>query len=320
VAHPSSPPLHVVGAALAVALLVAPGGASAQRSAVAPLVTAQPSARIALPEILAVAVDSTFVLLRPSLFEPRNVLRLEGGRWAAVEQGFERDSLRAVREVVGKTVALHGEGEAVGAGRVRAVRRSRCAEPPAWCPPTAVIEIVGQGGREVRPLVAVNPPPSHASKLVEATEDESAAAVSALLVAARAAAGPHGEVREEQLGTPVIFVLDDSTGHRRILVTAGILDQGGDRAISALVVGAGGDTLVGNAVGRATALKSGSAEELQFVSGLDLDGDGRDELLLGWRSGNEWQFEILSADRLGRWSVQWRGPDRTMPASGGRRR
>ncbi|HVP58456.1 MAG TPA: hypothetical protein VMU02_10185, partial [bacterium] len=94
----------------------------------------------------------------------------------------------------------------------------------------------------------------------------------------------------------------------------------GARPISVLVVGAGGDTLVGKALGRATALKSGAIEQLQFVSGLDLNGDGRDELLLGWQSGDEWRFEILAADRSGRWTVQWRGPDRTMPASGGRRR
>ena len=142
-AHPSLPPFHLA-AALAVALLAAPGGAWAQRSTVAPLVTAQPSARITLSEILAVEVDSTFVLLRPSLFEPRSVLRLERGRWAAVQRAFERDSLRALREVVGKVVALDGDGEPVGGGRVRAVRPDRCAEPPAWCPPTAVVEIVGE--------------------------------------------------------------------------------------------------------------------------------------------------------------------------------
>ena len=318
-AHPSLPPFHLA-AALAVALLAAPGGAWAQRSTVAPLATARPSARITLSEILAVEVDSTFVLLRPSLFEPRSVLRLERGRWAAVERAFERDSLRALREVVGKVVALDGDGEPVGGGRVRAVRPDRCAEPPAWCPPTAVIEIVGEVEADVRPLLAVIPAPGHASEPVEATDDESAAAESVLLVVARAAAGPHGEVREDQLGTPATFVFEDSTGHRRVLITAGTVDSGGARPISVLVVGGGGDTLVRNAVGRATALKSGSTEELQFVRSLDLNRDGRDELLLGWRSGDEWHFEILAADRLGRWTVQWRGPDRTMPASGGRRR
>ncbi|HVO35187.1 MAG TPA: hypothetical protein VMT21_06455 [Gemmatimonadales bacterium] len=315
-----SPQPHHLAVALAVALLATPGGARAQRSTVAPLVTAAPSARITLPEILAVAVDSTFVLLRPSLFEPRSVLHFAGGRWSAVERAFEHDSLRAVREVIGKAVALHGEGVPIGAGRVRAVRPDRCGEPPAWCPPRALIEIVGEREAQVRHLVAVNPPPTHESELVEATDDEGAAATGALLVAARAAAGLHAEVREDRLGATAVFVLEDSTRHERTLVAAGIVDSGGARPISVLVVGAGGDTLVGKALGRATALKSGAIEQLQFVSGLDLNGDGRDELLLGWQSGDEWRFEILAADRSGRWTVQWRGPDRTMPASGGRRR
>jgi hypothetical protein len=307
-------------AAIAVALLAAPGGAWAQRSTVAPLATAPAAARIVLPEILAVAVDSTFVLLRPSLFEPRSVLRLEGGRWGVNEPAFKRDSLRGVREVVGKVVAVVAEGEPDGAGRVRVVRPDRCAAPPAWCPPTVVIEIIGRGGEEVRPLVAASPPPAHTSELVDASDDEGAAAESALLIVARAAAGPHGKVGEDQLGVEAVFVLDDSTGHRRILVAAGMVGEGGPRPISALVVGAGGDTLVRNAVGRARALKSGSVEELRFVRGLDFNGDGRDELLLGWQSGSEWQFEILAADRTGRWAVQWRGPDRTLPAPGSRHR
>jgi hypothetical protein len=99
-----------------------------------------------------------------------------------------------------------------------------------------------------------------------------------------------------------------------------MLDQGESGAYSALVVGMGGDTLVGNAAGRASRLAPHAAEELRFVRGLDLNGDGRDELLLGWVSGSEWQYEILAADRLGRWTVQWRGPDHSMPTSGGRRR
>lgn len=317
--HPSLPRLHLA-AALAIALLAAPGGARAQRSTVAPLVTARSSARIALPEILAVAFDSTFVLLRPSLFEPRSVLRVEGGRWSAVERALERDSLRALREVVGKAVALYGEGVPVGAGRVRAVRPDRCEEPPVWCPPTALIEIIGEGTGDVLPLVAVYPPPTHGSENVEPTDDESAAATDALLIAARAAAGPHRAVREDRLGAEAVFVLEDSARQGRILVTAVIVDSGGARPISVLVVGAGGGTLVRSAFGRATVLKSGAMEELQLVSGLDLNGDGRDELLLGWLSDDEWRFEILAADRMGRWTVQWRGPDRTMPASGGPRR
>jgi hypothetical protein len=319
VAHSSLPSLHRASV-LAVALLAAPVGARAQHATVAPLLTARPSARITLPDILAVAADSTFVLLRPSLFEPRTVLRFDGSHWAAVERGFERDSLRALREVVGKAVALQGEGEWVGAGRVRAVRPGRCAAPPAWCPPTVLIQIVGEGVGEARRLVAVNPPPTHAADLVDPTDDESAAATSALLIAARAPAGPHRDVSEDRLGTQTVFVLEDSAGQGRILVTAGIVDSGGPRPISVLVVGTGGDTLVRNAAGRATVLKPGSIEELAVVCGLDLNGDGRDELLLGWRSGDVWRFEILAADRLGRWTVQWRGPDRTMPASGGRRR
>jgi hypothetical protein len=127
-------------------------------------------------------------------------------------------------------------------------------------------------------------------------------------------------VGEDRLGAEAVFVLEDSTRHGRILIAAGIVDSGEARPISVLVVGVGGDTLVRNAVGRATTLKSGSTEELRFVSGLDFNGDGRDELLLGWLSGDEWRFEILAADRFGRWTVQWRGPDRTMPASAGRRR
>jgi hypothetical protein len=319
VAHPSSPSFQL-GAMLAAGLLVAPAAGLAQRSTVAPLVAARPAARMTLPEVLAVANDSTFVLLQPSLFERRAVFRHEGNRWEAVESVFQRDSLRAMSEVVGKVVALHSEGEPDGAGRVRAVRPDLCADPPAWCPPTVTIEVVGHAGRAASPVIAVSPPPGHASVAVEPTEDEASAAARALTLVARTAAGPRGRVRDDQLGTPAVFALLDSIGGRRLLVAAGMVEQGDAGAYSALVVGAGGDTLVANAVGRATRLPSGAAEELKFVSALDLNGDGRDELLLGWLSGREWQFEILAADRLGRWTVQWRGPDRTMPASGARRR
>lgn len=314
---PSFPP-SLRFAAVVVVLLIAPSQARAQRAAITPLVAARPAARIALPEVLAVAVDSTFLVLRPSLFEPRNIMRVDKGRWTTVESAVQRDSLFAVREVVGKAVSLHAEGEPVGAGRVRAVRPGRCAEPPGWCPPTAAIEVLGQAEPAARPLVAVNPPPSHSSPPAEATEDESAAAANALLAAARTAVGRRGRVRDDQLGTPAVFVFDDSARHARILVAAGMVEQGKSRPLSALVVGIGGDTLVRSAVGRATALAPGSTEELRFVTVLDLDGDGRDELLLSWQSGSEWQFEILAADRAGRWTRQWRGPDRTLPAAGRR--
>jgi hypothetical protein len=245
-------------------------------------------------------------------------MRRDGGRWAAVEPAIGRDSVRAAREVVGKAVALYAEGEPVGVGRVRVVRPDRCAAAPGWCPPVAAIEVIGQAGPVARPVVAVNPPPTHASPVVEATDDEGAAAASALFAVARTAAGPRVQVRDDQLGTPAIFVLDDSTGHRRILVAAGLLDQGKGRVISVLVVGTGGDTLVANAVGRGTASERGSADELRFVRGLDVNGDGRDELLLGWQGGSKWQFEILAADSTGRWAVQWAGPDRTLPPTSGR--
>lgn len=317
--RPSSLP-HVRRAALVAVLLAAPALGRAQRPAVAPLETARPAARIRLPEILAVETDSTFVLLQPSLFERRAVFRLEGSQWSAVESVFQRDSVRAAREVVGKAVALHVEGRPTGAGRVRAVRPDLCADPPEWCPPRVTIEVIGEAGQATPPVIAVSPPPAHASGATEATEDEVAAAARALLAVARTAAGPRGRVRDDQLGSPAVFVLYDSTANRRLLVTAAMVEQGDAGGYSALVVGTGGDTLVASAAGRATRLAPGAAEELRLVSALDLNGEGRDELLLGWLSGHEWQFEILAADRLGRWSVQWRGPDRTMPAPGGRRR
>ncbi len=308
-------------AALAGVLAAVPGALWGQRrSAVTPLVAARPAARIALPEFLAVEVDSTFVLLLPQLFELRNTTRSERGRLVLDEISVQRDSSRAAREVVGKVVALHAETGPAGAGRVRAVRPNRCADPPGWCPPIAVIEAIGQEPPAARPLLAVNPPPSEGSAPAEITDDEAAAAASALILAARSALGSRAMVRDEQLGTPAIFVLGDSTDRPRVLVAAGLLDQGRARPISALVVGLGGDTLVRNASGRATVLAPGSTEELRYVWALDFDGDGRNELLLAWQGGSEWRFEILAADRAGRWTQQWRGPDRSPPSASRRAR
>ena len=272
-----------------------------------------------LPDVLAVNADSAYQLLLPSLYERRQVFRLLGREWTTVEPVIERDSMRGAREVAGKAVGLYVDGVSVGAGRVREVRLNLCVEPPSWCPPRAVVGVIGTLEREGGRVVAVSPPPGLSAETVEPTEDEVGAVSRTLLGVLRAAAGVRVRVREEQMAQPNVFAIDDRTAGRRLLVAAAQLDLGGAGTYSGLVLGVASDTLLLAASGRATRLVAGASQDLQLVSALDLNGDGTLDLLLGWLAGAEWRFEILTADRLGRWSVHWSGPDRTPPATAGPR-
>lgn len=284
-----------------------------------PIGAAPRVARIRLPDVLAVNADSAYQLLVPSLYERRQVFRLLGREWTTVEPVIERDSLRGAREVAGKAVGLYVDGISVGAGRVREVQLNLCVEPPSWCPPHAVVGVIGTLEREGGRVVAVSPPPGLSAETVEPTEDEVGAVSRTLLSVLRAAAGVRVRVREEQMAQPNVYAIDDRTAGRRLLVATAQLDLGGAGTYSGLVLGVASDTLLRTASGRATRLVAGASQDLQLVSALDLNGDGTLDLLLGWLAGAEWRFEILAADRLGRWSVHWSGPDRTPPATAGPR-
>ena len=284
-----------------------------------PIGAAPRAARIHLPEVLAVNADSAYQLLVPSLYERRQVFRLLGREWTTVETVIARDSLRGANEVAGKAVGLYVEGIPVGAGRVSEVQLNLCAEPPAWCPPRAVVGVIGALEREGGRVVAVSPPPALSAETVEPTEDEVGAVSRALLAVLRAAAGVRVRVREDQMAAPNVYAVEDRVGGRRLLVAAAQLDLGGAGAYSGLVLGVAVDTLLQSASGRATRLAARASQDLQLVSAQDLNGDGTLELLLGWLTGAEWRFEVLATDGLGRWSVHWSGPDRTPPAAAGRR-
>jgi hypothetical protein len=268
--------------------------------------------------VLAVNADSAFQLLVPSLYARRQVFRLLGREWTTVEAVIERDSLRGAREVNGKAVSLSVEGIPVGVGRVSEVRLNLCAEPPAWCPPRAVVGVIGALEREGGHVVAVSPPPALSAETVEPTEDEVGAVSRALLAVLRAGVGIRVRVREDQMAAPNVYAVDDRAGGRRLLVAAAQLDLGRAGAYSGLVLGVAADTLLQAASGRATRLASRESQDLQLVSAQDLNGDGTLELLLGWLTGAEWRFEILAINGMGRWSVHWSGPDRTPPAAAGR--
>lgn len=303
-----------LGAVLACAALC-PAAAAAQR-AVAPLGQAPTAARIAMPDLVAVRSDSTYELVVPSLFERKAIYRQAQGEWSLVESVFRRDSSRAAR-LVGRAVAFYVDGQSVGAGRVRAVTPGFCGDPPAWCPTRATIEVVGSLMHDTPPMVAVSPPPTHTAETVDPSEDEVAAASVALLGVLRSAAGPRQRVSEDQLATPTVFTINDLDNEHRIVVATGALDLGRTGALSGLVVGIAADTVLRSAVGRAIRRPPGSSEELRLVSAMDLNGDGRDELLLGWVNGADWTFEILSPDRLGRYTLHFRGPDRSAPPAPG---
>jgi hypothetical protein len=293
---------------------------SVRVSSLLPIVTAiAPGvARIRLPEVLAVNADSAYQLLVPSLYARREVFRLRGQEWTTVEPIIARDSLRGAREVVGKAVGLFVEGIPVGAGRVSEVQLYLCAEPPDWCPPRAVVGVIGALERVGGRVVAVSPPPVFSAETVEPTWSEVSSVSRALLAVLRAGAGVR--VRLDQMAALNVYAVDDRVAGRRLLVAAAQLDLGGAGAYSGLVLGVAADTLLQSASGRATRLTSRASQDLQLVSAQDLNGDGALELLLGWLTGGtEWRFEILAIDGLGRWSEQWSGPDRTLPAAAGQR-
>jgi len=305
-----------LGAVIACAALV-PAAAAAQR-AVAPLSQVPVAARIAMPDLVAVRPDSTYQLVVPSLFERKAVYRQVAGEWTLVETIFRRDSTRAA-SLVGRAAEFYIDGQPVGSGHVRSIQPGFCGDPPAWCPTRATIDIVGSLMRDAPPMVVVSPPPVHTAETVEPSEDEVAAVSLALLGLLRTAAGPRQRVSEDQLGTPTVYTINDIDSERRIVVAAGALDLGATGSVSGLVVGIAADTLLRSTVGRATRRPPGSTEELRLVTAMDLNGDGRDELLLGWVSAGDWTFEVLSPDRLGRYKLHFRGPDRSMPAMGARR-
>jgi hypothetical protein len=288
--------------------------APAQRLVLA-LAPAPRATRLTLPDVIAVQTDSAFRLLVPVLFERRQVFRNTAGVWSLVDAVLSRDSTRAASAVEGRAVALYADGVGVGTGRVTQVQPDFCGAPPAWCPPRATITLIGTLERESPHLVAVSPPPGLSADVVEPTEDEVGAATRVLFAVLRTAVLPRGRIREDQLGTPVAFAIDDRTRLRRLVVAAVPLEQSAASRYIGLVVGIAGDTLLRTPSGRAVRIAAGPLPDLQIVSALDLNGDGGIEMLLGWQVGSEWQFEILSEDAQGRWLVHWTGPDLTLPAA-----
>jgi len=287
--------------------------APAQRL-VLPLTAAPRTARLVLPDVIAVQTDSGYRLLVPVLFERRQVFRNTAGAWTLVDATIARDSTRAATAIEGRAVALYAEGVGVGTGRVREVRPDFCGAPPAWCLPSAAITLVGALERGSPHLVAVSPPPGLSADVVDATEDEIGSATRVLYAVLRTAIMPRGRIREDQLGAPVAFAIDDRTRLRRLVVAAAPLEQSATSRYVSLVIGVAGDTLLRTPAGRAVRIAAGPLPDLQVVSALDLNGDGGIEILLGWQVGREWQFEILSEDVQGRWQVHWTGPDMTLPA------
>lgn len=299
---------------LAVALAALGRPAPAQRL-VLPLSPAPRTARLVLPDVIAVQTDSGYRLLVPVLFERRQVFRNTAGVWALVDAVLLRDSTRAATAVEGRAVELYADGASVGRGRVREVRPDFCGAPPAWCPPRAAITLSGALERTSPHLVAVNPPPGLSADVVEPTEDEVGAATRVLYAVLRTAIVPRGRIREDQLGAPVAYAIEDRTRLRRLVVAAAPLEQSAASRYVSLVVGIAGDTLLRTPAGRAVRITAGPLPDLQIVSALDLNGDGGIEILLGWQVGSGWQFEILSEDVQGRWQVHWTGPDLTLPAA-----
>jgi hypothetical protein len=302
-----------VVALLSVVATPAAGQRVVRTVAVAPLASAPPARRIPLPDAIAVFTDSTYMLVVPSLFERRAIYRYVDGDWTVSDRAIERDSVRGAR-LAGLPLALYAEGQPAGTARLLEVRPNFCADPPAWCPTRAEVEVLGELTEETPPIVAVGPPPQHASHTVEAEEEEASAAMEWLLGAFRAALRPRA-VDVAHVGEPVVFAVQDTSGDRRVVVAGARYDLGAGGALSALVIGVAAGTVFRSVVGRTARLAPGATEELQFVSGFDLNGDDRDELLLGWLRGEEWWFEILSPDRLGRFTQHWRGPDRSLPVA-----
>jgi len=295
---------------------VSPAVAGAQRVAVAPLGAPPRGVTASFPGLLiAFGPDTSYILVYPSLWERRSVFRQVQGEWTIVEAAFTRDSTRAAHDVLGKAVGMYINGVSVGAGRVRQVLPGFCGDPPAWCPTRAVVEVVGALMRTEPPIVAVSPPPNHSAETVDPTDDEVAAATRALLAVFRTAAGIRLRITEEQMGAPTVFAVNDVDNEHRIVVAAGSLDLGGGGSFSGLVVGLAADTMLRAAAGRAIRLGAGQTEELRSVSAFDVNGDTRDELLLAWKRGDDWQFELLGADRLSRFSQLWHGPDRSVPTA-----
>jgi len=291
----------------------------AQRAVVQPLLPAPRGSRITLPEVIAVQVDSVYQLLVPALFERRQIFRSAAGEWTLVEQVVARDSARGASAVQGTAVGLYIDGVSVGAGRVVGVWPNLCGDPPSWCPPFVEISVIGTLDRETGRVVAVSPPPNVLAEATEPTEDEVGAATRAVYTLFRTTAATRARAREDQLGTPAVFAVDDHGRGRRTIVAAAPLNQGPARTYAGLIVGTAGDTLVRSPVGRVERVATGPVPELRMVTALDLNSDDAVELLLGWLTGTEWRFEVLSADRLGRWRSHWTGPDRTLPPIPSRR-
>lgn len=292
-------------------VLSLPAQSLAQRITVAPMAVARPPARIELP-LIVFAADSVYTLVLPSLYEPRTVYRQTAGEWTIADAGFNRDSTAATR-LVGQAVGIYVNGTSVGGARLRQINPGFCGDPPAWCPTRATVEVIGALTRTTPPFVGISPPPLHAADVEEPTEDEVAVASRALLAVFRTAAGLRQRITEDEMAAPTVYAVNDIDNSRRILVAGGSLSLGASGSFSGLVVGIASDTLLRAATGRASRLAAGVSEELRYVGSFDFNADGRDELLLGWVSGENWTFEVLSPDRLGRYSQHWKGPDRTIP-------
>lgn len=307
--------LRLPRAMVLAAALGALGRAAPAQRLVLPLSSAPRTARLVLPDVIAVQTDSVYRLLVPALFERRQVFRSTAGTWTLVDATLVRDSARATTAVEGRAVELYADGVSVGRGRVREVRPDFCGAPPAWCPPRAAITLIGTLDRASPHLVAVSPPPGLSADVVEPTEDEVGAATRVLYAVLRTAIVPRGRIREDQLGAPVAYAIEDRTRLRRLVVAAVPLEQSATSRYVSLVIGVAGDTLLRTPAGRAARVAAGPLPDLQIVSALDLNGDGGIEILLGWQVGNDWQFEILSEGAQGRWLVHWTGPDVTLPAA-----
>ena len=300
---------------LSLAALGLPGVRAEAQRATIPLLPISRTTRFTLPDVIAVRLDADYRLVAPALFERKQVFRNTAGVWSIEEAVVARDSVRAAAAVEGRAVAIYVDGIAVGTGRVREVRPDLCGVPPGWCLPRIGVAVNGTLERDGEHPIAVSPPPGMSADVVEPSEDEVGAASRALFATVRTALGPRVRVREDQLGGTAAFAVEDRARLRRLVVASAPLEQGPATRYVALVIGSTADTLLREAAGRAPRIVAGPLPELQLVSALDLNGDGGIELLLGWRTGAEWSFEVITENAQGRWQVVWSGPDMSLPAA-----